>query len=217
MSEPQRPRSERFRVVAAYFSKDVRRHRRRIAAGIGCAVIYALARVIEPWPLKVVFDQVLFHKPARGWLVRPFTVFGNSQTDYLAAAGVALAVAGVVRGIAYFYEDYLLSTAAQDIAYRIRARLYRHLHRLPVSFHQRKPTGDLLMRLSADIILLRDVLIDSVVNVGTGAILLVLMLAVMFAVDPVLTVLSLVVMPAILALTTYYGRRIRVNSKHQRR
>src|SRR5262249_35772336 len=47
--------------------------------------------------------------------------------------------------------------------------------------------------------------------------LLVLMLAVMVAVDPVLTVLSLVVMPAILALTTYYGRRIRVNSKHQRR
>jgi ATP-binding cassette subfamily B protein len=217
MSEQQRPRSERLRVVAAYFGRDVRRHRRRISAGIGCAVIYALARVIEPWPLKVVFDQVLFHKPAHGWLVRPFTVFGHSPTDYLAAAGVTLAVAGVVRGISYYYEDYLLSTAAQDIAYRIRARLYRHLHRLPVAFHQRRPTGDLLMRLSADIILLRDVLIDSVVNIGTGVILLMLMLAVMFAVDPVLTTLSLVVIPLILALTTYYGRRIRVNSKHQRR
>lgn len=217
MSTTQRRRAERLTVVAAHFSKDVRRHRPRIAAGIGCAVVYALARVIEPWPLKVVFDQVLFHKPAHGWLVRPFTVFGHTPTDYLAAAGVVLALAGVVRGIAYYYEDYLLSTAAQDITYRVRARLYRHLHRLPVSFHQRRPTGDLLMRLSADIVLLRDVLIDAVVNIGTGIILLMLMLAVMFAVDPVLTTLSLVVMPLILALTTYYGKRIRVNSKHQRR
>ena len=217
MSESERPRSERFRVVAGHFRKDVRKQRRRIVAGMFCAVVYALARVIEPWPLKVVFDQVLFHKPAHGWLVRPFTVFGHSPTDLLAASGAVLALAGLIRGVSYYYEDYLLSTAAQDIVYGIRARLYRHLHRLPVAFHQRRPTGDLLVRLSADIILLRDVLIDAVVNVGTGAILLLLMLAVMFAVDPVLTVVSLVVMPLILALTVYYGRRIRVNSKHQRR
>ncbi len=217
MSRVERPRSERLRVVAAHFGKDVRRRRRRIAGGMACAVVYALARVIEPWPLKVVFDQVLFHKPAHGWLVRPFTVFGDSPTDLLAAAGLTLALAGLVRGISYYYEDYLLSTAAQDIVYRIRARLYRHLHRLPVGFHQRRPTGDLLVRLSADIILLRDVLIDAVVNIGTGVILLVLMLAVMFAVDPVLATVSLVVMPLILALTTHYGRRIRVNSKRQRR
>ncbi|HKU59215.1 MAG TPA: ABC transporter transmembrane domain-containing protein, partial [Gaiellaceae bacterium] len=217
MSDPERPRSERLRVVAEHFRKDVRKERRRIIGGMFFAVIYALARVVEPWPLKVVFDQVLFHKKATGWLVQPFTIFGHSPTDLLAASGLALALAGVVRGVSYFYEDYLLSTAAQDIVYRIRARLYRHLHRLPVGFHQRRPTGDLLVRVSADIIVLRDVLIDAVVNIGTGAILLVLMLAVMFAVDPVLAAVSLVVIPLILALTSHYGRRIRVNSKHQRR
>jgi ATP-binding cassette, subfamily B, bacterial len=217
VSDLGRPRSERLRVIAAYFRKDVRRQRRRIAAGMACAVFYALARVVEPWPLKVVFDQVLFHKPARGLLLRPFTLLGHSSTDLLATSGIALALAGVVRGISYYYEDYLLSTAAQEIVYRIRARLYRHLHRLSLSFHQRRSTGDLLVRLSSDIVLLRDVLIDSVVNLGTGAIMLVLMLAVMLAVDPVLTAVSLGVMPLILLLTTFYGRRIRVNSKQQRK
>jgi ATP-binding cassette, subfamily B, bacterial len=217
VSELARPRSERLRVIAAYFRKDLRRQRRRIAAGMAFAVIYALARVVEPWPLKVVFDQVLFHKPARGALLRPFTLLGHSSTDLLAAAGIALTLAGLVRGISYYYEDYLLSSAAQEIVYRIRARLYRHLHRLPLAFHQRRSTGDLLVRLSSDIILLRDVLIDSIVNLGTGAIMLVLMLAVMLAVDPVLTAVSLGVMPLILLLTAFYGRRIRVNSKQQRK
>ena len=217
MTVGPRPRSEQLRVIAGHFRKDVRKQRGRIAGGMACAVLYALARVVEPWPLKVVFDQVLFHRPAHGLLLRPFTLLGPSSTDLLAAAGIALALAGLVRGISYYYEDYLLSTAAQEIVYRIRSRLYRHLHRLPLSFHLRRSTGDLLVRLSADIVLLRDVLIDSVVNLGTGVIMLVLMLTVMLIVDPLLTAVSLAVMPLILLLTSLYGRRIRVNTKRQRR
>jgi len=210
-------RLTRARVIYGYFSKDVRKRRARLLGGIGFAVLYAVARVAEPWPLKIVFDQVLFHKPARGFWLSPFTVFGHSPYDLLAAAGLALAIAALVRGVAYYYEDYLLSSAAQEIVYSIRRRLYRHLHRLPLSFHQRRSTGDLLVRLSSDVVLLRDVLIDSVVNLGSGLVLIVLMLAVMLFVDPVLTGIALLVMPLIAILSAFYGRRIRVSSKRQRK
>jgi ATP-binding cassette subfamily B protein len=211
------PRRTRARVIYGYFAKDVRKRRARLLGGIGFAVVYAVARVAEPWPLKIVFDQVLFHKPARGFWLSPFTLFGRSSYDLLAAAGLALAIAALVRGVAYYYEDYLLSSAAQEIVYSIRRRLYRHLHGLPLSFHQRRSTGDLLVRLSSDIVLLRDVLIDSIVNLGSGLILIVLMLAVMLFVDPVLTGISLLVMPLIAGLSVFYGRRIRVTSKQQRK
>jgi ATP-binding cassette subfamily B protein len=210
-------RSARARAVLAYFSKDVRRRRGKLALGAGCAVIYAVARVVEPWPLKIVFDQVLFHKSAHGPWLAPFRIFGTSAYDLLAASGLVLVLAGVVRGIAYYYEDFLLSSAAQEIVYNIRRRLYRQLHRLSVSYHQQHPTGDLLVRLSSDIILLRDVLIDAVVNLGTGVILLLLMLAVMLAVDPVLTAIALAVIPLILVFSALYGRRIRANSAKQRK
>ena len=68
------PRWTRVRVIFSHFEKDVRKQRRKLAAGTCFAVIYALARVAEPWPLKVVFDQVLFHKPANSVWTRPFTV-----------------------------------------------------------------------------------------------------------------------------------------------
>jgi ATP-binding cassette subfamily B protein len=214
---PQLPHRKRVRAIFAYFGKDVRRRRSRILGGIAFAVVYAVARVAEPWPLKIVFDQVLFHKPAHGFWLAPFTVFGHSPYDMLAAAGLVLAVAALVRGIAYYYEDYLLSSAAQEIVYSIRRRLYRHLHRLPLAFHQRRSTGDLLVRLSADIVLLRDVLIDAIVNLGSGLVLIVLMLTVMLYVDPVLTGISMVVMPLIALLSAVYARRIRVNTKRQRK
>ncbi|HET8894870.1 MAG TPA: ABC transporter transmembrane domain-containing protein [Gaiellaceae bacterium] len=211
------PRWTSARVIYGYFSKDVRKRRGKLIAGGLFGVVYALARTAEPWPLKVVLDQVLFGKAARGFWAAPFTIFGYSRYDYLAAAGLWLAAAGVVRGVTYYYEDFLLSSAAQEIVYAIRTRLYRHLHRLPLAFHQRRSTGDLLVRLSSDIVLLRDVLIDSTVNLGTNILVLGLMLAVMLAVDPVLTGISLGVMPPIFLLTILYGRRIRASSKQQRK
>ena len=211
------PRWTQARVILSYFRRDIRKRRGTLAGGAVFGFIYAAARVAEPWPIKVVFDQVLYHKPARGWWVPLFTPFGTRPTQILIAAGLLLGVAGLVRGISYYYEDYLLSKAAQEIVYSIRSRLYRHLHRLPIAFHQQRRTGDTLVRLSSDIILLRDIVVDSIVNLGTGAIMLVMMLAVMLAVDPLLTVVSLAVMPLILAFTYLYGRRIRTNSKRQRK
>jgi ATP-binding cassette subfamily B protein len=207
----------RARAVFAVFARDVRKRRGKLATGMAFGIVYALARVVEPWPLKVVFDQVLFHKKAHGGVVAPFTVFGTSPYALLATAGIILVLAGLVRAISYYWEDYLLSSAAQEIVYGIRSRLYRHLHRLPIAYHQRRRTGDTLLRLSADIVELRDILIDAVVNFGTSIVLLVAMSIVMLAVDPVLTLASVLVMPIILGLSAVYGRRIRTNSRKQRK
>src|SRR5947209_1552928 len=125
--DEQLSRGERVRRVWRRFGKDVRRRRGKLLGGMFFGVVPGLARVAEPWPLKIVFDQVLFHRPARGFLTRGFLVFGPQPTNILTAAAVVLIVAGVVHGIAYYYQDYLLSTAAQEVVYAVRARLYRHL------------------------------------------------------------------------------------------
>jgi ABC-type multidrug transport system fused ATPase/permease subunit len=210
-------RRQRYRRVARYFRKDVRKQRGKLAGGMFFSILLGLSRVIEPWPLKIVFDQVLFHRPATGFLSRTFLVFGPSPTDILAFATVLLMVAGLVHGISYYHQDYLLSTAAQEIVYSIRTRLYRHLHRLDLSFHINRPVGDTLVRLSSDIVMLRDVLIDGLVTLGSGLIMLVLMLIVMLLVDPVLTVLAISVMPPAFVITWIYGEQIRARSRKQRK
>ena len=210
-------RWDNLRLIGRYFRKDVRKRRAALAGGAFFGFVYAVTRVAEPWPLKVVFDQILFGKPARGLIATLFTPFGSSPYAMLAAVGLALGLIGIVRAIAYYYEDFLLSRAAQQIVYAIRTRLYAHLHRLPLSFHQERKTGDMLVRLSSDIILLRDVLVDAIVSLGTGVLLVLMMVVVMALVDPVLTGVALLVMPVIFALSFFYGRRIRVNSQQQRK
>ena len=216
-TDPDKGGHKTFRELLRYFRKDIRKRRRTLVGGALWGFVYAIARVAEPWPLKVVFDQVLFAKPARGPIGTLFTPLGRSPYAILAAAGVALALIGLVRAVAYYYEDSMLSRAAQQIVYGVRTRLYAHLHRLPLSYHQQRRAGDTLVRLSSDIILLRDVLVDAIVSLGTGVMLILMMIVVMTLIDPVLTGVALLVMPVVFALSYFYGRRIRVNSQKQRK
>jgi ATP-binding cassette subfamily B protein len=210
-------RGDRYRAVWKVFRKDVRKRRGKLIGGMGFSVLLAVARVAEPWPLKIVFDQVLFHRPARGWATSIFLAFGPTPSNILAAAAIALMVTGILQGVAYYYQDWYLASAGQDIVYGVRARLYRHLLRLPMSFHLTRPVGDTLVRLSADIVVLRDVFIDFIVTLGAGAVMLLLMLVVMLLVDPVLTLIAAATMPAAFVLTWIYGDQIRMRSKKQRR
>ena len=201
--------------VVRYFGRDIRKRWKPLAGGSGFGVMYALARVAEPWPLKLVFDHVLLVRPgAEPPAIAPF---GASPYALLATAGLLLAVAGAARGFSYYYQDYLLSTAAQEIVFSIRSRLYRHLHGLPLSFHHQRKAGETLVRLNSDILLLRDMLVGAIVNVGTAVTMIVAMVVVMLLIDPVLTVVALLVMPAVLYFSVTYSARIRSNSRRQRK
>jgi hypothetical protein len=85
-AEEEEPRAARVRRIVREFGPDVRRRRGKLAGGVAFSFLYAFTRVVEPWPLKVVFDQVLFHKSKNGILTQPFLVFGSSSTDILLAA-----------------------------------------------------------------------------------------------------------------------------------
>jgi ATP-binding cassette subfamily B protein len=206
-----------YRELLHYFRKDIRKRRRTLIGGALFGFVYAAARVAEPWPLKVVFDQVLFQKKAKGPLATIFTPLGHSSYKILLTAGLVMGLIGLVRAISYYYEDSMLSRAAQQIVYGIRTRLYAHLHRLPLSYHQQRKAGDTLVRLSSDIILLRDVLVDAIVSLGTGVMLIMMMIVVMAIIDPVLTGVALFVMPIVFVLSYYYGKKIRFNSQKQRK
>jgi ATP-binding cassette subfamily B protein len=86
-----------------------------------------------------------------------------------------------------------------------------------MSFHVNRHVGDTLVRLSADIIMLRDVLIDMIVTLGSGLVMVVLMLVVMVIIDPVLTALTVTTMPLAFVITYAYADQIRIRSRKQRK
>jgi len=199
------------------FRRELLAHWPRLAIALLCTLGYTGMRLVEPWPLKFIFDNVLIDRP----LVTPFPwvneTIGTDRMRVLYAAVGALVVFALLRGIFYYFQSVLTSYVGQEVVLRIRRQLFAHIQRLSLRFHNESSTGDMLTRLTGDINNLRQLLAASLLSLISESILLVSFLVVMFVMNWRLALLAVITMPAIFALVTFYSGRIRQAARKQRR
>lgn len=199
------------------FRRELLAHWPKLLLAILCTLGYTGMRLLEPWPLKVIFDNVLAGQPLHipvPWLDR---LIGGERGRLLLAAAGALLLFALLRGVFYYAQSVLTSLVGQEVVIRIRRQLYAHLQRLGLDFHGKASTGDLLTRLTGDINNLRQLLAASLLSLISESILLVSFLAVMIWMNWRLALLAIVVMPLISAIVAIYSARIRVATRKQRR
>ena len=134
-------------------------------------VVQSAADLLEPWPLKVIFDYVLGGKPMPEWLAEWMPADGRRSTSCVAA--VAVIVIALVSAISSYTEKYLATTVAKRVGYDLRHMLYHHVQRLSLSFYEQRQTGDMVVRLTSDI----DATEDLISSAALGIVLNVLTLA----------------------------------------
>ena len=110
----------------------------------------------------------------------------------LAILMVAIALGGaVVRSLSRIHIFY----AARDVEMDLRNEFYAHLTRMPASFFQRHPTGDLMSRATNDLTQVRLYLGPGLLNMVNTAIAYASAIPLLFALSPKLTAITLAVYP----------------------
>jgi ATP-binding cassette, subfamily B, bacterial len=199
----------RFWAVAKRFVPYLRAERAVVAGSLLAMLGTVAARLLEPWPLKFVFDVLLIGGDA------PLP-FGLSPTELLLACAVALvAVIGARAGLQYL-ADVGFALVGQRVLTRVRARLFDHLQALPLTFHQRSRAGDLTLRLIGDVGLLKEVAGTALLPLLGNALVLLAMVIVMFVMHPGLAAVAVAGFPAFWWLSTREGKRIHGAAKKQR-
>ena len=127
-------------------------HSKTLAVGLVAAFGESVAGLLEPWPLKVVLDNVLRSKPGHGWLNRwIFSTVGTNRNAILELAVVALAVLALLDALCSYKERFLMSSIGQWVMHDLRRTLYSHIQRLSLAYYDQKQTGDLISRITGDI------------------------------------------------------------------
>ena len=195
----------------------LKEHRRKLALGFLAMIGVALAEIMRPWPIKVVFDGILIPQQnpdaVTGWLLSVFGT-GDALLGAMAAAILGIALVGGALG---FVQAYMIAAVGQKVVAAIRLDLYRHVHRLSHSFHDTASSGDIIARLTGDVRMMRDLLIDAVVFFAARVLVIVLTIAVMLWMDWRLTLVALTILPALWLITRYFGKRIKGAARKQRR
>lgn len=171
------------------------------------------ARLLEPWPLKLIFDGVLGLGPETGVLGT-----GGWSTDaLLAVACLGLILVVALRAMAQYATTVGFALVGNRVLTAVRGVLYDHLQRLPLSYHAGTRGGDLTLRVIGDVGLLKEVAVTALLPLVGNAVILLGMLGVMAWMNPGLALLAVAIFPAFWWVGRRQGRRIHEASRKQRR
>jgi ATP-binding cassette subfamily B protein len=196
----------------------LRPHIAALLIGFVAVVGEAAANLLEPWPLKIVLDDVLRSRESHATIMR--WVHGWMGTDKIAILGFAclavLAIA-VLDAISTYVEKYVTTSVGQWIMYDLRQQLYTHIQRLSLAFHDEKRTGDLISRITDDIDSIQSFITTALLTGVIDVLTLAGMVAVMFYLNWKFTLIALSVVPILFTVVLTYTRRIKKASRAVRK
>ncbi|MEU9331661.1 ABC transporter ATP-binding protein [Streptomyces sp. NPDC048290] len=193
-SEPSKIRPGTSRRVLAFVTP----HRATVIALILVTLVDSLIIVATPLLLKEIVDSGILKDDSQVVLVFALLV-------------AALALVGSLTQLA---QSYLSGRIGQGVSYDLRVKVFRHVQRMPLAFFTRTQTGALSSRLSTDVVMAQQALTTLLMS-ATGALTVVLVLAEMFYLSWLVSLIALVLLPVFFLPWLYIGRRLQVYSRKQ--
>ncbi|MFC4386376.1 ABC transporter ATP-binding protein [Gracilibacillus marinus] len=108
----------------------------------------------------------------------------------------------VLHSVTLALQNYWMIDIAQHTVYGIRKQLFSHVLTLPMMFFQRTQSGDVMSRLTNDIDNVSRTLNTAVIQVTTSILTLIGTLIVMYLLSPLLTAMTLTIVPLM-----YFGMK----------
>jgi len=167
-------------------------------------VLGALSQVAAPALIGETVDCYLLPRPDACWYA---TVTPNMSFDArlsglagLTLLLVALFIGGsVLSGVAF----YAMNWSGQRALRHMREDLFAQIHRLSLGYYARNEAGNIMSRITSDTDTIQQALGFALLNVISGALLIVLIVAAMLQANLPYALLSLSVVP-VMALATFY-------------
>lgn len=164
---------------------------------IVCMLLFSATNGVMPFLIRYIFDDL----------------FTNKNLTALKILPGAIIATFVLRGVVGFGSSYLTEYVGQRIIADLRTALNDHIQHMSLSFFNRTPTGTIVSRVTNDVVLVRAALTDAVASVLKDASSLVILVAVAFYQDWLLSLIAFVAFPASVLPILRLSKRLRSLAK----
>jgi ATP-binding cassette subfamily B protein len=169
-----------------------RPYRSILIAFLAMVVVDAGIGVVNP----LIFREII----NRGILGRDVTIIVD-----LALVLGGLAVFSSALSIA---ERYVSAKVGEGLIFDMRTGVFDHIQRMPLAFFTRTQTGALISRLNNDVLGAQQAFTDTLANVVSNLISLILVLGAMLLLSWQLTVTALIILPVFVIPARRMGRKL---------
>ena len=196
------------------FGGDLWTHRWALTLSSLLEIVAAGAAILTPWPLKLLIDSVIAHKPLPRLLA--------ALDPGLPAEGLALALAAAyvlvtaIGAAGTARQKILDARVAEQVNLELRDRVLMHLQALPPTIRGTHRSGELVLRLVDDVKVFVRLHMKTAPLIFRYVTTSILTIAVMFWIEPRLGLLALVLVPVLIAVAFRNGRQLHEASRRKR-
>lgn len=191
-------RSANFRDSVRRLGEILGREKRLLFVVFAITLVSVVLIVIGPRLLGQATDEIV------GGVLGDGIDFGALHAKLLLITGLYLAA-----WLLGYVQAYMLAGVLQRSMFGLRAAVEQKLNRLPLSYVDSQPRGDLLSRVTNDIDNLAQSLQQTISQILTSLLTLVGVMVMMFVISPLMAVVALVTVPTSVWLMKLIGGKAR--------
>jgi ATP-binding cassette subfamily B protein len=166
--------------------------------------------LLGPLPLKIAVDTVIGSRPLPHWLqaILPAGLTSSPGVLLVVAASI-LVITSILGSLQDLAGELLQTYTGEKLSQDFRSRLFRHVQRLSLSYHDTRGTSDSTFRIQYDAPSIQRVIVDGLIPLCGASTTLLAMVYVTARIDLKLALVALSVSPVLFVLTRSYGPRLR--------
>jgi ATP-binding cassette subfamily B protein/subfamily B ATP-binding cassette protein MsbA len=186
--------------VARRLVGELAPHKRTVVVAFVLIALGAACMAAGPWLVSRAIDRDIAHGDRAGLAWTMLALFGVYLTGALAGSAQVRRVGRV----------------GQDLLAALRARLFAHLQSLPLAYFDKRPVGDLMSRVVADVDTLNQLFSQGLVQLLGAMFGLVGIMIAMVALDWKLALICFSIIPVMFVATAIFARRARAAFRRTR-
>lgn len=198
------------------FGRHYKKYAKTLAIAYGFLFLTIGVNALSPWPLKLILDYVILKQPLpeQAAFLNPW--FENRPELLLFALAFGILVIACLDAVFSYINKFWMSSTGERINADIRERVFAHLSRLSLSFHDSARAGNLIYLLTSDVKQMKDILIDLPQDLVNRVVTITIYSSLLLWVDWRLGLLALATLPVIYWFSQYFGAGLRATVMRRR-
>ena len=179
---------------------------RMTIAGMALMLAGAVLGLLQPWPLKFILNVVAIKSAPPGFLlaaqgfIAHLIPIGNNKLGLIGLLCLTLLLISLGSAAITVVSTWLLISSGLRMVFKLRCRVFEHIQRLPVSFHDSTTVGDSLYRITWDTYSVQSLFNEGLVPGISSMVTLVGIAVVMIGQDWSIAVVTLIIGGLLLVL-----------------
>ncbi len=128
--------------------------------------------------------------------------------EHLFVLSLAVVAVAVLSGIFMFLTRTCTARAGENFARNLRDALFSHVQRLPMSWHDKNQTGDIIQRCTSDVEVIRNFVVTQLLEVFRTVFLVGISFAMMVSMNRKLALIVLLFVPVVVVYSAVFYRLI---------